>query len=269
MASPLAAPGPWDLVASAYSAEQVPQLAHFSREALRLAEVRPPAAIVDVACGPGTLASLAAAAGLSVSALDFSPGMIAELRARIDAEGASARVEAVVGDGMALPFEEASFDAGFSMFGLMFFPDRDRGFRELLRVVKPGAPVIVSSFPPLERFELLAAALAAMAEVLPPPPSATPFKPPLATREECASEMQKAGFREVCVHDVTYEAPAGTVEDFWAMMSRSSAPLALRKAAMGERWNDVSSAVVERLRAKLGAGAVAASMPAFLTFGRR
>ena len=150
MTSPLAAPGPWDLVAPAYSVDLVPQFENYSREALQLAALAPSSRIVDVAAGPGTLSILAAKAGHAVAALDFSSKMVAALRSRVEAEGLASRVDAREGDGMALPYEDASFDAGFSMFGLIFFPDRDRGFRELLRVVKPGAPVVVSSWLPLD-----------------------------------------------------------------------------------------------------------------------
>jgi len=42
-------------------------------------------------------------------------------------------VTAQVADGQALPFADGEFEAAFSMFGLMFFPDRAKGFAELRR----------------------------------------------------------------------------------------------------------------------------------------
>ena len=269
MASPLAAPGPWDLVASAYTAELIPHFERYSREALRLAELAPASRIVDVAAGPGTLSLLAAKAGHSVVALDFSPKMVAELRSRVDAEGLASRIEAREGDGMALPYADASFDAGFSMFGLIFFPDRERGFRELQRVVKPGARVVVSSWQPLDRVVFVHAAVTAMMELLPPPPGAPPYDPPLTTREKCEAEMSQAGFRDVTVHEVTFGLPPMTPAEAWAHMERTTAPVVLRKQALGERWGEISSAILERLRAKLGDAPLASEMPAFLTVGRR
>ena len=116
--------------ASAYAEEVVPLFSRYAEDALRIAGVGAGQDVLDVATGPGTLAVLAARRGARVSAIDFAEAMVGKLRARIDAE-AIANVEARVGDGMALPFEDASFDAAFSMFGLMFFPDRHQGFREL------------------------------------------------------------------------------------------------------------------------------------------
>lgn len=269
MASPLSVPGPWDLVAPAYSAEIVPQFELYAREALRLASLAPASRIVDVAAGPGTLSILAAKDGHHAEALDFSPKMIAALQPRAEAEGLASKIAPRVGDGMALPYEDASFDAGFSMFGLMFFPDRAKGFRELLRVVKPGAPVVVSSWLPLDRVLFLSTALAALNEVLPPPPNAPPFKPPMATREDCLAEMSDAGFRDVAVHEVTFDTPEVPTAEAWALMERTTAPIVLRKQALGEKWNEISKGVLERLRAKLGDAPRKSEMPAFLTVGRR
>ncbi len=269
MSSPLAAPGPWDLVASAYAEELTPTFEFFSTEALKLAGLSTAGKIVDVAAGPGTLTRLAARAGHLVSAIDFSEKMITLLRARIGEEDLEPLVHARVGDGTKLPYDDASFDAGFSMFGLMFFPDRDKGFRELLRVVKPGAPVVVSSWLPFEHFELMAAAFSALSEVAPPPAGAPPFKPALAATEECVAEMTAAGFRDVAVHDFAFEQTIPSVSAFWDMMVRTSAPIAFRKAQSGAAFEDISKGVVERLRAKFGDGPQHAKMPAHLTFGRR
>ena len=269
MTSPLAAPGPWDLVAPAYSAELVPQFESYSREALQLAALAPSSRIVDVAAGPGTLSILAAQAGHTVAALDFSAKMIAALRSRVEAEGLASKIDAREGDGMALPYDDASFDAGFSMFGLIFFPDRDKGFRELLRVVKPGAPVVVSSWQPLDRIPFLHAAMGALSELLPPPPNAPPYDPPLTTREKCVAEMSQAGFRDVVAHEVTFATPAASPADAWAFMQRTTAPIVLRKQALGEKWDAVSKGVLERLTAKLGDAPRAMEMSAYLTIGRR
>src|SRR5436190_855542 len=126
--SPLANPASWDLVSSAYAEEIVPVFEQYVRDALRLAAPPPGSRVVDVACGPGTLSFIAAQAGHPVDALDFSPQMIEKLEARKRATGAA--ITAVVGDGQALPYADATFGAAFSMFGLMFFPDRAAGFRE-------------------------------------------------------------------------------------------------------------------------------------------
>ena len=106
-ASPMATPLPWDLVSAAYSVEVAPMFEPYSRDALRLAMAPAGSPIVDVACGPGTLSFLAAAAGHRVEALDFSPEMLSHLEARRAREG-DTRITAQHGNGQALPYAEAT-----------------------------------------------------------------------------------------------------------------------------------------------------------------
>src|SRR5687768_8703234 len=107
--SPLATPMPWDMVADAYTAEIVPLFERYAEDALAMAGVPDGGRVLDVACGPGTLALLAAPRAGHVDAIDFSPAMVDRLRARIAATGVT-NVTAQVGDGQALPFADASYD---------------------------------------------------------------------------------------------------------------------------------------------------------------
>jgi len=100
-----------------------------------------------------------------VSAVDFSPAMTERLRARSAAERWQG-VTAVVGDGMALPFGNNLFDAAFSMFGLVFFPDRARGFLEMKRVLKPGCPAVISSWVPISQVPIFASTMSILSELL-------------------------------------------------------------------------------------------------------
>src|SRR4051794_15989674 len=119
----MAQPKGWDVGAAAYSSNFVPLFRAYAVDALALAGVTGSTRVLDVACGPGTLALEAARLGAAVIATDFSPGMIAQLRGRMG-EAGLANITAEVMDGQRLALPDASFDAAFSMFGLIFFPDR-------------------------------------------------------------------------------------------------------------------------------------------------
>ena len=146
---PLSTPWVWDTIADGYASDFVPLFSLYAADALALAELPPNAHVLDVAAGPGTLALLAARTARHVAAVDFAEAMVSQLQRRA-AEQRVTNVEVRVADGQALPFADATFDAAFSMFGLMFFPDRSAGFRELARVVKPGRRAAVSSWAPAE-----------------------------------------------------------------------------------------------------------------------
>jgi SAM-dependent methyltransferase len=97
--------------------------------------------VLEVACGPGTLAPYLAAgvAPGHVTAIDRDAGMIARAEARGDV-GVTYRVA----DAMDLPFPDAHFDAAVSYTGIGVMPDPRRAISEMVRVVRPGGTVAVA-----------------------------------------------------------------------------------------------------------------------------
>jgi SAM-dependent methyltransferase len=265
--SPLAVPLPWNLVAADYATHIVPIFALYSEKALVLARVGKGARILDVATGPGTLAFLAAAAGARVTAIDFSPDMIDRLHARSAREGMV--VDARVGDGQSLPFGDTSFDHAFSMFGLMFFPDRSKGFRELWRVLVPGGSAVVSSWVPADRVPWHGLVWGALREFLPSLPLGG-AAPPLARPDECRAEMSAGGFEAVDVIEVTQTQSYPSTRELWDGMTRTTAPIALLREKLGpDNWPRVEAGVLGRLIQAFGEGPQTLTMPANLIVGRR
>ncbi len=265
--SPLAVPDSWDLVVPEYMRELMPVFETFSQDALARAGVERGSRVVDVAAGPGTLALLAARRGARVTAVDFAPRMIAALRERAAAEGIE--VETLVGDGMALALPDRAFDAGFSMFGLMFFPDRPRGFRELRRVLVPGGRAVVSSWAPMERSPAMNVFYKSLVELLSRPGAPRDGMMPLSDPETCQREMSGAGFAEVAVHEVRAHAEYASTVAMVEAMVRASAPVALARKALGEKWGAVEQVLVEKVSAELGTGRQVIAYNAYLTVGTR
>lgn len=134
--------------ATAYEQLHVPAL--FQQWAGRLveaAQIRPGQRVLDVACGTGVLAREAALqlnGEGSVTGLDPSPGMLAVAKQLAPA------IQWREGVAESLPFEDDSFDAVVSQFGLMFFKDRDRALREMVRVLTHGGCMSVAVWESLE-----------------------------------------------------------------------------------------------------------------------
>jgi SAM-dependent methyltransferase len=266
MSMPLAAPLAWNLVAGAYAKDTRPAFEPYARRALDLAAGAAPLDVLDVATGPGTLAVLAAKDGHRVTALDFSAEMLGQFRARL--EGEPLPITLLEADGMALPFADETFDAAFSMFGLIFFPDRGRGFRELHRVLRPGRRAAVSSWVPMSEIPMMVSIFSAMAALLQQPPS-PPSEPVLASEEACVREMTAAGFVDVSVERRAEAIVSSSLAEFWSWFPAACAPMALVRQRMGDAFDLIEVGIHERLRAEYGDGPVTMTMTALLSCGRR
>lgn len=99
--------------------------------------------VLDVGCGTGNAALLAARAGASVHGIDLAPRLVAVASERAATEGAGATF--AVGDATALPAADDAFDAAISVFGVIFAGAR-AATSELLRVVRPGGRIVVTTW---------------------------------------------------------------------------------------------------------------------------
>ncbi|HEY3495696.1 MAG TPA: class I SAM-dependent methyltransferase [Polyangiaceae bacterium] len=266
--SPLSTPEPWDLIRDGYVAELWEQFSRFAASALELSELPEGADVIDVATGPGTLALQAARRARRVVGVDFAARMLEALERRARETGVT-NVEAIQADGQALPFPDASFDRGYSMFGLIFFPDRGRGFRELRRVLRPGGRVAVSSWRPFAHVPPLRAAFDALAELMPELPFGA-SKAPLGEPEDFELELREAGFEAVQVHVVAHAETARDPRAFWASMVRSSAPFALLRKRLGEeRFSKLYADVEARLVERFGSGPLELDLQALIGLGTK
>ncbi len=270
MAQPslLSQPEAWNLVSEGYVAESLGQFEAFAEHALRLTELPATADVLDVATGPGSLALLAAPRVRSVTAVDFAEGMLDELRGRL-ARTPHYNVRLQWADGQELPFAGSSFDRAYSMFGLMFFPDRGAGFRELRRVLRPGGRACVSSWAPFDRVKPLTILFRNLGELL-PDLGYGKGSLPLGDPAELGAELGQAGFEQVELHEVTHRLTFDDSARLWAQLSRSNAPLVMLRKRLGEaRWAEVSHELEGRLVRELGAGEVSFELFANLGIGRQ
>ena len=125
--------------------------------------------VLDVACGTGNLAVIAAKRGCTVSGIDIAANLIAQARSRTAAAGLS--IDFREGDAEALPFANDSFDLAMSMFGVMFTPQPAVAAAELRRVTKPGGRIALANWTP-EGF--IGKMFAVFKAHLPPPPAGLP-----------------------------------------------------------------------------------------------
>lgn len=109
--------------------------------------------VLDNAAGTGALtfnavhqlSQIKEVTSFMINACDFSPKMIEKLDI-IKKENNVNNIETAVMDGQNLIFSDKTFDYTYSIFGLIFFPDINRGFNEMFRVLKNGGRTAVTSW---------------------------------------------------------------------------------------------------------------------------
>lgn len=150
--------------------------------------------VLDVACGTGIVARLAAprvGTQGEVAALDMNSEMLNVGRGQPAPDGAA--IGWREGSAMALPYSDARFDIVVCQHGLQFFPDRIAALREMLRVAAPGGRVLVMVLQKLEQHSVFEALMSSVAHHLSIPlaETSTPFA--LHDPEELRSLFSAAG----------------------------------------------------------------------------
>jgi ubiquinone/menaquinone biosynthesis C-methylase UbiE len=199
----------WQLDGSApelYQRYLVPAMtAMWAADLANQAALRPGERVLDVACGTGVVACVAAAQVGStgrVAALDINPGMLAVARSLPAVPGAT--IEWHEGSVLALPFPAAAFDVVFCQLGLQFFVDRPTALREMQRVLVPNGRLALNVFGPIEHNPATHALANALDRHIHPTASvAKRTEHALADTAELGTLVAGAGFRDVVIRTAT------------------------------------------------------------------
>lgn len=147
--------------------------------------------VLDLACGTGNLAVIAARCGGVVSGIDIAANLIDQARTRADGEGL--RIAYEEGDAEDLPYADGQFGLVVSMFGVMFAPRPSIATSEMLRVTRPGGRVAMANWTP-EGF--IGKMFKVFKAHLPPPPAGVPS--PMGWGDEATVRARlRNGFSDV------------------------------------------------------------------------
>jgi ubiquinone/menaquinone biosynthesis C-methylase UbiE len=127
----------------------------FAEDLIAEAALRPGERVLDVACGTGIVARLAAervGPGGTVAALDLNPAMLSVARS-VPSTGAAIRWYETSAESIPLP--DAAFDVALCQLGLQFVADKSAALREMRRVLAPGGRVLATTPPPNAFFDVL------------------------------------------------------------------------------------------------------------------
>jgi ubiquinone/menaquinone biosynthesis C-methylase UbiE len=253
--NPLSNVQPWDFVSSGYTEVTMPMFEPWTKDCITRLNPSKADSVIDIACGPGTVSLMISPLVKFVYALDFSPKMIDCFNASILKHSIS-NVQSQVCDCQILPFENNYFDIAISQFGLMFFPDRLQGFREMHRVLRSGGKAAVYSWAPFELSPLMQTFFGAFQEgfanVLPPQEESMKSEPDLSDINTFKSEMEQSGFQNIIIEPIAHAYHVEEVETFWDQMVKGSAPLILmQKSISSQVWQECNILAKKHLHANI------------------
>jgi ubiquinone/menaquinone biosynthesis C-methylase UbiE len=160
-----------------------------------------PSTVLETAAGSGVV-TRALTARLSPDAsyvvTDLNQPMLDYAATR---QAADNRISWRKADALALPFEDAAFDLVCCQFGVMFFPDRQSGYLEARRVLKPGGYFLFNVWDRIEENVFANDVTNALAELFPGDPPRFLARTPHGYHDTALirSELEQAGFSSVVI----------------------------------------------------------------------
>jgi ubiquinone/menaquinone biosynthesis C-methylase UbiE len=255
-------PRRWDDHVRVYEAVFEPFTLQFAQAAIATLDLSAGQSVIDVGAGSGGAALAMAEQGLSVTAIDASPLMVDRILERAAERGVSIDAQAM--DGEALQFEDATFDGGLSVLGVILFPDATHGLEEMRRVVRRGRRISVVSWTQPQNYELAAELRAVLQSISPEQPPA-PLPAQLRYREEgdFRALFEAAGLGDPVITTQTAQLEVPSAR--WLTERISFAPgMAAMLAGLGERGAGVLQRFVENLETRLGTGPIGLGGVAFI-----
>ena len=225
-----------------------------------------PKTVLETAAGTGVVTrALAAklAADARITATDLNQPMLDHAMAR---QSGDKRIGWKQADALALPFDNRSFDIVACQFGVMFFPNKDQGYREARRVLKPGGHFLFNVWDKISKNDFADTIAHALAEMFPDDPPRFMARTPHGYHdgEQIRAELAEAGFSDVTIDAVDARSKAASPRDP-AVAYCQGTPWRNEIESRGPgRLEEATDRATEALAQKYGKGAIDGRIRAFV-----
>jgi SAM-dependent methyltransferase len=200
------------------------------------AAIRPDERVLDLGCGTGNAALLAAQHAAQVTGVDPAPRLLEVARKAAADRGLD--IAFLPGDAASIPLADASVDVVVSVFAVIFAPDPQVAAAELARIVAPGGRIVLSAwFPGGAISEMNGVAAAKVKEAVGAPPGPPPF--PWHQHDALSTLLSPHGFR-VTIEEHPLAFTGSSAREYLDAESRSH-PLAVSGMAVLEPMGEADA----------------------------
>ncbi|MFN2100782.1 class I SAM-dependent methyltransferase [Altererythrobacter sp. MF3-039] len=224
----------------------------YAADLVRRACAITPTDILELAAGTGIVSQALHAAlpqSASLVVTDLNEPMLEIAQSKIS-PAANASFQAV--DACELPFTDASFDLIVSQFGVMFFPDKAKSYREAARVLRPKGRYMFSVWGSWSANPFAQVTHQVVVRHFPQDPPGF-YKVPFGYNDaaEIEGNLRAAGFASVEIETVKFSDPIKSLEDFSRGLVFGN-PVSQEIEERGGDCNAVRDDVFDKLESELG-----------------
>jgi ubiquinone/menaquinone biosynthesis C-methylase UbiE len=216
-----------------------------------------PQRLLETAAGTGIVTramTRALADSVSITATDLNQAMVDYAAAQTKAGNVTWRQA----DALALPFPDGAFDAVVCQFGVMFFPDKGAGYREALRVLKPGGRFLFNVWDRIEENEISRVLTDAVAALFPADPPQFLARTPHGYHDVAVirDQLGQAGFARVEIETIEKRGRAPSPRDPAIGFCQGSPLRSEIEARDAGRLQEATAAATNALAARFGTGPI-------------
>ncbi len=234
----------------------------------RISKVHPEY-LLELACGSGRLTRLLPSVlspEANIVATDINPAMVSFAKSKLQ----DAKIDWMEVDAVSLPFKDASFDCIAVQFGVMFYSDRKKAFKEALRVLKPGGTLIFSSWDEIKKNPMPFIVDEALKHFFPvdtPSFYSVPFS--YFDEEAIKAELNQSGFEDVHIDLVKLNGYSKSPKDAAKGLIQGTPTVTAINDRDDEKLPQILDYLEEKIKSRFGSEALNVPLQALVVTCRK